>query len=447
MASEKQYIELYEAHAADISAHSCDVMNGLRPLAFEHFQKSGFPSQKVERYKYTDVEKAFTPDYGVNIKRVEFPVNPYDAFKCSVPNMGTSLFFVVNDIFYRKGQPMNDLPEGVRIGSLCDEAQANPQLVSAYYGKLADTSVDGITALNTMLAQDGLFIYIPRNTKVEHPVQIVNVSRADVDMMANRRVLIIIEEGAEASFLFCDHALDDRHFLTTQVVEVFAGENSRLELYGLEETHAKNTRFNNMYVRQDKDSSVELNSITLHNGFTRNRLDVLLEGEGADISAYGCVVADREEHVDNNALIDHRVGKCRSDVLYKYVLDGQSVGAFVGHVLVRQDAQHTESHERNANICVTDTARMYTQPMLEIYADDVKCNHGSTVGQLDEKALFYMCQRGISQEEARMLLQHAFAEEVIRRIRLDALRERLSHLVEMRFRGELDSCKGCKMCR
>jgi Fe-S cluster assembly protein SufD len=170
-------------------------------------------------------------------------------------------------------------------------------------------------------------------------------------------------------------------------------------------------------------------------------------GEGAQCNLCGCVIADKQQHIDNNTLIDHKVGHCTSNELYKYVLDGKSTGAFAGKVLVRKDAQKTISQETNRNLCATKESRMYTQPMLEIYADDVKCSHGSTVGQLNETALFYMRQRGISIKEAKLLLEFAFVNEVIDQIQLEPLRDRLHHLVEKRFRGELSKCEGCKLCK
>ena len=224
------------------------------------------------------------------------------------------------------------------------------------------------------------------------------------------------------------------------------GENAGLDLYCLEETHAKNVRVSNVYIEQQAHSRVNHNVITLHNGVTRNKLDLVFKGEGAECWCNGCVIADKEQRVDNNTLIDHRVGCCDSHELYKYVLDDKAVGAFAGLVLVRKDAQKTTSQETNQNLCMTRTAHMYTQPMLEIYADDVKCAHGSTVGQLNDAALFYMQQRGIDQHEAKLLLEFAFVGEVIDQIKLEPLRERLHHLVEKRFRGELNKCEGCRMC-
>ena len=425
----------------------CAVLNAPRAKAFADFEQAGFPTTKQEKYKYTEVSKYFAPNYGLNLKRLEFPVNPYEVFKCDVPNMSTSLYFVVNDTFYQHTQPAGHLPEGVIFGSLKDVASKQPELVKKYYGKLADTSKDGVVAFNTMFAQDGVFMYIPKNVIVDKPIQLVNILRADINTMVNRRVVIVLEDGAQAKLLVCDHAMDEVNFLSTQVVEVFVGENAVFDLYELEETHNSTVRFSNLYVNQEANSNVLLNGMTLHNGTTRNTTEVTLSGRGAEINLCGMAIADKNEQVDNHTFIDHKVSDCTSNELFKYVLDDQAVGAFAGKVLVREGAQHTSSQQTNRNICATKEARMYTQPQLEIYADDVKCSHGATVGQLDENALFYMQQRGISLKEARLLLMFAFVNEVIDNIRMEALRDRLHLLVEKRFRGELNKCQGCAICK
>ena len=441
MGSEQQYIDLYEQCRTMICAHSSDVMNSVRDEAFEHFKAQGFPSKKVERYKYTDMQQLFAPDYGLNLNRLQIPVDPYNAFRCDVPNLSTSLYFVVNDMFYHDDKPKGHLPEGVIIGSLKDFASTD------YYNCLAGKANDAATDLNTMLAQDGLYVYVPRNVKVDRAIQVINILRSDVDLMVNRRVLIILEEGAEIKMLFCDHAADDRNFLATQVIEAYVGENASLDLYCMEETHHKNVRVSNVYIDQQANSRVNHNVITLHNGITRNKLDLTFSGEGAECQCYGCVIADKQQHVDNNTLITHKVPHCTSNELYKYVLDDNAVGAFAGKVLVEHGAQKTASQMTNQNLTATKEARMYTQPMLEIYADDVKCAHGSTVGQLNDAALFYMRQRGISLVEAKLLLQNAFINEVIDHMQLEPLRDRLHYLVEKRFRGELNKCSGCRLCK
>ena len=466
MSSEQQYIELYEQARQVIFDHAPESMNAVRDEAFEDFCRQGFPSKKVERYKYTDIQKLFAPDYGVNLSRLQIPVDPYEAFRCDVPNLSTSLYFVVNDMFYKGGEELSSkelrnkelrsnfhpsLPEGVIVGSLRDY----PELISKYYARLAKTSEDAVTALNTMLAQDGMLVYVPKNVKVDRAIQVINILKATPsnaqrqvpDLMVNRRVLIILEEGAEIKMLFCDHAADDRHFLTTQVIEAYVGNNASLDLYCLEETHHKNVRVSNVYIDQGRDSRVNHNVITLHNGTTRNKLDLTFSGEGAECQCFGCVIADKQQHVDNNTLITHKVPHCTSNELYKYVLDNKAVGAFAGRVLVEHGAQKTASQMTNQNLTATKEARMYTQPMLEIYADDVKCAHGSTVGQLNDAALFYMRQRGISLQEAKLLLQNAFINEVIDHMQLEPLRDRLHYLVEKRFRGELNKCDGCKLCK
>ena len=466
MSSEQQYIELYEQARQVIFDHAPESMNAVRDEAFEDFCRQGFPSKKVERYKYTDIQKLFAPDYGVNLSRLQIPVDPYEAFRCDVPNLSTSLYFVLNDMFYKGGEELSNkelrnkelrsnfhpsLPEGVIVGSLRDY----PELISKYYARLAKTSEDAVTALNTMLAQDGMLVYVPKNVKVDRAIQVINILKATPsnaqhqvpDLMVNRRVLIILEEGAEIKMLFCDHAADDRHFLTTQVIEAYVGNNASLDLYCLEETHHKNVRVSNVYIDQGRDSRVNHNVITLHNGTTRNKLDLTFSGEGAECQCFGCVIADKQQHVDNNTLITHKVPHCTSNELYKYVLDDKAVGAFAGRVLVEHGAQKTASQMTNQNLTATKEARMYTQPMLEIYADDVKCAHGSTVGQLNDAALFYMRQRGISLQEAKLLLQNAFINEVIDHMQLEPLRDRLHYLVEKRFRGELNKCDGCKLCK
>lgn len=447
MQSEKQYIDLYEENRQVIMRHSADALNTVRDKAFEDFKAQGFPTRKVERYKYTDIPKLFEPDYGLNLRRLDFPVSPYNTFKCDVPNLSTSLYFVVNDQFYTKQLPKAQLGNGIIVDSLSNAARNHPEIIAKHYAKIADTEKDALTAFNTMLAQDGVFIYVPKNVKADRTIQVVNILRSDVNLMVNRRVLIILEEGAEATMLFCDDTASDLDFLTTQVIEAYVGDNASLELNCLEETHTKNVRISNVYIEQQRNSRVNHNVITLHNGITRNKLDLVFKGEGSECFCNGCVIADKHQHVDNNTVIDHAVGHCTSNQLYKYVLDDHAVGAFAGLIHVEKNAQKTLSHEVNQNLCAAKTAHIYTQPMLEIYADDVQCSHGSTVGQLNDAALFYMEQRGIDKREAKLLLEFAFVNEVIDKMELIPLRDRLHHLVEKRFRGELDKCECCQLCR
>lgn len=440
MSSEKQYIDLYQEQRNIIFEHSSDVMNALRDKAFEDFERKGFPTKKVERYRYVDIPGIFQRNYGLNLKRLNLPFDAYHAFKCAVPRLVTYLYLIHNDTFHARHSVQARLPEGVIIDSLSHAAAKHPELVGKYYGKEARTDADSLTALNTMFAQDGIFIHVEKNVRLDKAVQIVNLMGAGIDLMANRRVIIALEEGAEATFLFCDHTLDPRNFMSLQVTEVFVGENASLDVYNLEETNSKTVHINNTCVRQLANSRFNHNEITLHNGMTRNQLDLVFSGGGAECQCNGCVIASGKQHVDNNTLIEHKVPHCTSGELYKYVLDDQAVGAFSGLVLVGHGARKTVSRETNQNLLATAEARMYSQPMLEIYADDVVCSHGSTVGQLNDAALFYMEQRGVDREEAKLLLEFAFLNEVIDNIKLGPLKERLRVLIEQRFRGTMGKC-------
>ena len=404
MEATRQYIDFYNDVRDVLASRSCPEMNACREAALQTFSRQGFPSPKVERYRYAKVEADFSPNYGIALA-----------------------------------------PLGGQLPPHCFRlAEADPR-VRVLYNNVADAT-DSIVCLNTMLSVDTLVVHVPRGVKVEHPIQISNILKGEQDTMVCRRILVVMDELSEADIIITDRAASQNRFLTNQVVEVVMGDGSHLSLYDIEETHLLCTRYSSVFVRQGRDSSLHHTSLTLFNGHTRNRLDVLLQGEGSEVTANGCVIADKMQHVDNNTLIDHAVPGSQSSELYKYVLDDNAVGAFAGRVLVRQGAQRTLSNETNANLLATRSARMYTQPMLEIYADDVRCSHGSTVGQMDETALFYMRQRGIDEQEARLLLKAAFITEVIESIPLESLRDRLHVLVDKRLRGELSKCEGCKLC-
>lgn len=447
MKAEQQYIDLFAQCEDLIRRHTSAVMNAPKAKALADFERLGFPEAKSEDYKYTDVGAAFAPDYGININRLDIPVNPYDVFRCDVPNLSTSLYFVVNDTFYAKEQPKAYLPEGVYAGGLKAFTEQYPEVAARYYGKAASSSRDGIIALNTMLAQDGFVLYVPKGVVVERPIQLVNIFRSDVDTMANRRVMVIMEPRSEARLLVCDHSVDDVKFLSTQVIEIFAEEGAYFDYYDLEESSESTTRFSSLHVQQAASTNVLVNGITLNNGLTRNNYYVELNGEQAESYLCGMSIIDKEQQVDTYSHITHAMPNCTSTELFKNVLNDQAVGAFSGRILVKEGAQKTAAYQTNRNLCATREARMYSKPQLEIYADDVKCSHGMTTGQLDENALFYMQSRGIPRDEARMLLSVAFTSDVIDHVRLEALKDRLHKLIEKRFRGELAKCAGCRICK
>ena len=445
MSHEQEYIEIFGQNRALIEKPCAALLNAARAGAADRFAAMGFPGAKSEDWLHSNVAKRFATDYGMNLGRVEVKADMHTIFTCDVPNLKTRQAYIVNDTF-KNVENSKELPEGVILAGLNEAAEKFPTLLQPYYNTLASEG-DNIAQFNTMFAQDGVLLYIPRNTIIEETIQIVALLQANVEMLSNRRLLIILEENSKASLLICDHSSMEKQTLSTQVMEIFLARGAELDLYELEETAHNNCRLGHVYVRQMADSRFNHSNITLTNGFTRNYLNVSLEGRGAEANVNGLAIGDKSQHTDNHTLVDHKTGNCTSNELYKYILDEQSTGVFAGKMLIRPDAQQTVSQQTNRNLCLTSDAHMYAQPQLEIYADDVKCSHGSTVGQLDENALFYMQQRGIPADEARHLLMYAFAGEVIDNIKIEALRDRLHMLVEKRLRGDLNHCKGCALCK
>ena len=445
MSQEQEYIDIFEQNLTLIKEPCAELLNEAREKAAIRFKATGFPGTKEENWLHSNVAKRFATDYGMNLGRVEVNADRRTLFTCDVPNLNTHQAFIVNDTF-RDGESGKKFPDGVILASLNRIAEESPSLLEPYYNTLAEQG-DSIAQFNTMFAQDGVVLYIPKNTVVEETVQIVTLLQANVEMLSNRRLLVILEENSQASLLICDHSAMEKQTLSTQVTEIFIGRGAQLDLYELEETAYSNTRLSHLFVRQEADSRFGHSNITLTNGFTRNYISVSLEGKGAEADINGLVIGDKNQHTDNRTIVDHKTGNCSSNELYKYILDEQSTGVFAGKMLIRPDAQQTVSQQTNRNLCLTSDAHMYAQPQLEIYADDVKCSHGSTVGQLDDNALFYMQQRGIPADEARHLLMYAFAGEVIENIKIEALRDRLHMLVEKRLRGELNHCRTCALCK
>ncbi len=445
---EQQYIDLFQQYKSEIDKNSIETLNMQREAAFETFKKIGFPTSKIEEYKHSDVSQAFNADLGLNIRNIPIPVSPYDTFKCDVPNLATNLHFLINDRYYDNNKnQIEGLPEGVYAGGMRDFAKQYPVVFKEHYGQAADYTDNGLVAYNTMFAPDGFVLYIPKNVVVDKAIQLINILRGGVDLSVNRRILIIVEKGAKAKLLVCDHAIDDVDFVVTQVTEIFAEKDAELDFYELEENSVKVTRLSSLFTAQQTNSQVVANNLTLHNGFTRNNYRFRLLGEYAHATIGGLAICDKDQHVDNYAFLDHLTPNCTSNELFKYVLKERSTGVFCGKILVEKDAQKTLAYQTNRNLLVSRDARMFAKPQLEIYADDVKCSHGLTTGHLDDEAQFYMQARGIPKEEAQMLLMVAFTKDVLDLINIDTLKERLEYLIDKRFRGELMRCGNCNVCK
>lgn len=447
MSSITQYIDIYRDNAKALDDNSAPVLNGLRHKAFQALDSKELPRRGDEGYEKTSLEDMFAPDFGLNIFRLDIPVDIAHTFKCDVPRVSTLMSYVINDKFVAGTATPDRLPEGVIFGSLAHESAVHPELIGKYYGTLA--SLDSVpTALNTLLVQDGVVLYVPRGVKLEKPLQLVNIFSSPTPLMAVRRVLIVLEEDAKAQLLICDHTQDgERRYMSSQVVEIFAGRNASLDIYDIEESSPLTSRCSQLYARQDEGSNLVVNGTTLACGSTRNDYHISIEGRHASSFLGGMAIASGHQHIDNDSCVNHRTTDGHSRQMFKYILDDEATGAFEGGITVFPGADRTEAYQSNKNILASPAAKMHTKPQLLIYCDDVKCSHGATTGQLDQNALFYMRQRGISEKTARTMLMQAFMADVIDTVNIEGLADRLRHLVEKRLHGQASFCSDCALSK
>jgi len=443
MSSLNQYIELYRSHCDAIATGSAPILNRRRKQALSTVESGRLPRKGDETFETVDIDAMMAPNYGVNVARVDLRVDPALSFHCHVPNLSTLMGIVANDTFHPSATLAANLPEGVTFGSLRKAALETPALVERFYGSIAPEN-DICVALNTLLVQDGVFIHINSGVQLEKPLQLVNIFSAGADLMAFRRIIIALEDDASAKILMCDHTQDnERRYLSSQVIEISLAPSARLEVCDLEESTDVTSRVNQVFANQAEGSELHICSAALSGGTARNEFCVNLLGEHASARLSGMAIATGNRAIDNATKIVHRAGRCQSDQLFKYVLDGNSRGGFEGSITVSPGATFTEAYQSNRNLLASTSAKMHSQPALEIYNDDVKCSHGASTGQLDADALFYMRSRGIPEHEARVMLMQAFMVDVIDTVGIDGLRDRLRHLVDMRFSGHEASCRSC----
>ena len=437
-----RYIKFIDDNVASIMKNSSELANSFRTTAIDQFKQLGIPSVKEEMYKYSNLATVFDYDYKSYFKPSKEDLMEASKFECDVNDLDTHSIILVNG-YYPDPVRLKTLPEGIIVGSLDEAMRTHSDIVEKHFNKYSHNDKDGLLALNTAMASDGIFIYVPDNVIANKPIQIVNIIQSSVDVFNQHRNLIVLGKNASMTMIICDHTLSPQKFLTNAVTEIYVDQNSKFDIIRIQNEHNNAGKITHTFIHQERDSVALSNNITLHGGFIRNNTYHYLCGEGAETHSNGLYLCDKFQHVDNYVSVDHLVPKCSSDQLYKGVLDEMSTGAFNGRIYVHKDAQGTNAFQRNNNILMTDDAKINTKPHLEIYADDVKCSHGATVGQLNEEMLFYLRSRGISLHEAKMLLMFAFSHEVIQNIEVEALRERLDNLVMQRLRGELSPCASC----
>jgi Fe-S cluster assembly protein SufD len=429
--------DVYSSHFAALerrlNGREAPWLKELRQSAMARFSHLGFPTTNSEEWRFTNVaplaRTSFRPaasdEQGVSVERLE-----------SLTFGGSDVVRIVfvNGVFSPALSRRENLSPGVRVESLAAALEAAPEDVRRHLARYAAYENQCFAALNTALMQDGAFVLVPRGADLKAPIHILHVSNSTGEPhVCHPRTLIVAGESAQIAVVESYLGASGSYF-TNAVTEIVAGANAVVDHYKLQRESLAAYHVASVDIYAGPAANASSHSIALGGALVRNDVNIVLDGEGAEGTINGLYVVRGRQHVDNHTSIDHAKPHCSSRELYKGVLDGQSRAVFNGRIRVRKDAQKTDSKQTNKNLLLSDEALVNSNPQLEIYADDVKCTHGATIGQLDENALFYLQSRGIGDEAARHLLTYAFAGDIVERIKVPSLRHRLDELLVHRFR-------------
>ena len=400
----------------------------LREEAYARFSERGLPTLRDEDWRFTSVapitEKAFTPARDGRELLSARALKPF-----RLAGLGAQLVFV-NGKFARELSVLGTLPHGVKAGSLAQVISTQGDMVEQHLGRYADFRDDAFTALNTAFIQDGAFINVPRGTIVEHPISVLYVSIGDAGpQMVHPRNLIIVGEESQAAVIEDYISLNSGVFFSNVVTELVAGDAAVVSHYMLEREDEQAYNISTLRIQQGRSANVASHSVLLGGALVRNNVHPVLAGEGSDCLINGLFIGRNRQHMDNYMKVEHASPHCGSRQFYNGILDDHARGVFHGRIIVHKDAQKTDAKQTNRNLLLSDNAQIDTKPQLEIYADDVKCTHGATIGQISEEALFYMRSRGLEEKAARALLLFAFASESLERMKAGPVREYLEKLV------------------
>ena len=422
-----QYLADFASLEEEFYASEPAWLRALRQRALDRFREVGFPSLKEELWRHTSVapiaRQRFLPAArlegdGVSPDRVR-PAR-FSQFE------GSELVFV-NGHYAARLSTLKDLPPGVRVGSLAKMLAWDAKAVEPFLGRYAKVDANPFVALNTAFLQDGAFVDVPRGAAVEPPIHLLFVSTFHpAPVVSYPRNLIIVGEGAHATITESYVGLDEGVYFTNPVTEAVVGPAGRLDHYKLQRESEKAFHVGALQVHQERNSVVADNSLSFGGALVRNDVKTWFSGEGAEVALYGLYAAHGTQHMDSHTLIDHAAPACTSRELYKGILDGHSRGVFYGNIVVHKDAQKTNAVQTNKNLLLSKDALADSIPGLQILANDVKCKHGSTTGQLDEAAIFYLRSRGIDTEAARAMLTYAFVREVVDQVKVAAMHAVLS---------------------
>jgi Fe-S cluster assembly protein SufD len=392
----------------------------LREYAMESFYEQGIPNRKHEEYKYTPVDLILKGEFDFSTTK-----NCSDAQIEHLKFLkGAYVVIIENGVFVEGLSNLQNLPKGLTLCSLVDAVKSNSPVFEKHYAQYADVNADPFIALNTAMTKDGVFIHVAKNTIIEKPIHIIHISTTVLNTIIHPRNLIIVDENAQAKIIESFETVDSTtKTFNNALTEIVINENAIVDHYKIQDENEWGYLMNTTQVIQKKQSVFSTHTFTLSGSLVRNNLTLVLDGEHIESHLNGLYLTTGNQVVDNHTLVDHRKPNCNSNELYKGIIDGKSTATFNGKIFVRKDAQKTNAFQSNKNILLSEAGTINTKPQLEIYADDVKCSHGTSTGKLDEDKIFYLRARGLSSESAKKLLMHAFASEVVDTIKIEPLRE------------------------
>jgi Fe-S cluster assembly protein SufD len=410
-------------------ANSSDAFVQLREQAFTEFEKLGFPSTKHEEWKYTNLKPIAEQSFQATCE-----INPavHTFVKQSIfSTIQANRLVFVNGSFVQELSTILETNTDIIIGSLAAERHKHKTIFEAHFGKYAHVEGQALNALNTALLSDGAFVVIPDGTTVSHPIVILNITDSSaINVLAQPRNLVVVGKSASVTIIEAYEAMGTNAAFTNGVTEVYAAENAHVEHYKIQQQAGESYQNNFTQIFQEANTNINHVTLTLDGTMVRNNLHFYMNGENCNSLLYGLYITDSKDFVDNHTRVDHAKPNCFSDEKYKGILKDQSTAVFNGKIMVHLDAQKTNAYQRNQNILLSDDATVNTKPQLEIFADDVKCTHGATIGQLDEEPMFYLRSRGIPEDVARKILLNAFADDIAEKINIPELVTLLEQQIE-----------------
>lgn len=433
MELKEKLLSSYVAFENDVNINS-DV-HDIRTKALKEFETLGFPTKKLEAWKYTSLNSVLKEDYSV-FPQEENTIEFKDVKKYFIHDIDSyKIIFIDGKYSSFLSETTHDGIDVCLLSSAFTNAKHKP-VIENYFNKTAKQ--DNMTALNTAFASEGAFINIPKNTEVVKPIQIINFATGNATAtLLQPRNLVVVGENSHVQIIERHQSLTENAVLTNVVTEISAEKRAHVDYYKIQNDNSAASLIDNTFVAQERDTICSVHTFSFGGKIVRNNLNFYQNGEYVDSILKGITILEDKQHVDHHTLVHHLVPNCESHQDYKGIYDDKSTGVFNGKVIVEKEAQKTNAYQQNNNVLISDKATMNAKPQLEIFADDVKCSHGCTIGQLDDQALFYMQQRGIPKKEAKALLMYAFANTVLESVRIPELKSRINKLIAEKLNVDL----------